>query len=526
MNKAAIYIALLFASTGILDLVTTYSKHHDIVLQDKGLQFADVDIQNIVLWPQKNDVFIIDDKSRNETSTYKVNSHYSGSGPQNILLFKSNLGERSYDQLIIDAVQGGLDFQDTLSLTYEDRVNLFSHTDDFKGKRLLQQENKSFFWKMMDSAFIVSPFLVVLSLVTFWLIDGIIGFTNKFSKKDLGQVIKHTFITIFIVLFFVATYDGQKYSASWVSAFLRILLIVLPVYIALQYAIKKYLPKKDLPDQEMVKFVILYLGTGLTLVISVAIARWVDNHFFNASPFMAMHVINPIQLMIYFAFAIATGNLLNNLRKYYISLNSTKKQLHYSQQEVLASQAELNALQASVNPHFLYNSLNSIASLAQIDPAKTEQMALSLSSFYKYTTNRQDEHLCTLEEEVNMLETYLNIEKIRFGERLIYHIQCPAETLSHKVPRFLLQPLVENAIKYGYNKNNNKIEININSKITDDQLILKIFDNGSPFSDDMKSGYGLRSITKKLKLLFPVKHNIEFINEPQKHVFISIARIL
>ena len=182
----------------------------------------------------------------------------------------------------------------------------------------------------------------------------------------------------------------------------------------------------------------------------------------------------------------------------------------------------MDTLQAKVNPHFLYNSLNSIASLAQINPAKTEEMALALSDFYKHSTNRQEEHLSTVALEIKQLQTYLNIEKIRFGERLQYKLDIAENVLKTQIPRFLLQPIVENAIKYGFDKTTDKIKIRIQGEVINTQLHIRIMDSGESFSGQMNTGYGLRSIKKKLKLLYPNAHEIHFLNKPVKQVHIIL----
>ena len=110
------------------------------------------------------------------------------------------------------------------------------------------------------------------------------------------------------------------------------------------------------------------------------------------------------------------------------------------------------------------------------------------------------------------------LEKIRFGDRLHVIIPDDYDVLDTMIPSFTLQPIVENAIKYGYNTDENVINIRITAETNDKSLILRIYDSGPPFSDNMHSGYGLNSISKKLKVLYPDRHTISFINEPEKYV--------
>jgi len=124
--------------------------------------------------------------------------------------------------------------------------------------------------------------------------------------------------------------------------------------------------------------------------------------------------------------------------------------------------------------------------------------------------------------EFEILEIYLEIEKIRFGERLQVNLNIDETTKDIKLPRFLLQPLVENAIKYGYNEKLNQTHVQVFAEQKENKLHLKILDDGKDFSEEMNTGYGLRSVQKKLKILFPEKHEIAFVNQPQKGVFITI----
>lgn len=198
-----------------------------------------------------------------------------------------------------------------------------------------------------------------------------------------------------------------------------------------------------------------------------------------------------------------------------------KTELDKLKERALQSEAELTALQSSVNPHFLYNSLNSITALVDSDPEKTKAMSIALSNFYKYTTNREEKSITTIAEEIDMIENYLTIEKIRFGERLQYKIDVTENSKHYSIPYFILQPIIENAIKYGYNATEDIIDVRIKININHNQLELKIYDSGKDFDELMDQGYGLRNVTKKLKLIYPNEHIIEFVNDP-KHVYISI----
>ncbi len=192
--------------------------------------------------------------------------------------------------------------------------------------------------------------------------------------------------------------------------------------------------------------------------------------------------------------------------------------------EKLKTRAELDALQAKINPHFLYNALNSIASLVHENPDQAEEMTMLLSKLFRYTTGRDGELFTTLANELEMVRTYLRVEQVRFGERLRVRVEMTDTELGElRLPQFLLQPLVENAIKHGISQlaGDGLIEVLIYEK--QGWLHLCIHDNGPAFPEPMSGGYGLRSIQEKLRLLYADDARLTIQNEPQKQVTIQIA---
>jgi sensor histidine kinase YesM/DUF4097 and DUF4098 domain-containing protein YvlB len=193
--------------------------------------------------------------------------------------------------------------------------------------------------------------------------------------------------------------------------------------------------------------------------------------------------------------------------------------------EKLKSKAQLDALEARINPHFLYNSLNSIAGLIHDKPDKAEEMTIQLSKLFRYTTGRTDENFHTFADELEVIKAYLAIEQVRFGKRLTYSIDCDEVVLDRKIPRFLLQPLVENAIKHGIAKIAHAGEITIEIKQLTDTIFIKIHDNGPDFGEALGGGFGLRSIKEKLQIVFGDKATIDIKNEPEKAIIINLPAL-
>lgn len=219
--------------------------------------------------------------------------------------------------------------------------------------------------------------------------------------------------------------------------------------------------------------------------------------------------------------------LVIHMVRYYTSFSTGKRQenaLRLSRLKTQLHTAQLDSLNARINPHFLYNALNSIAGLATTDGQATRQMALALSRFFAYCSDQQAPHLVSVRQETEIAATYLEIEKIRFGKSIDVHIHIEPEVADCLVPRLLLQPLVENAVKYGRHNNTGNLSIRISVRSAKDRLSISVNDNGAPFPEDLIPGYGLKSIHDKLDVLFPDQYQVELRNEPVKEVYILLNK--
>ena len=187
----------------------------------------------------------------------------------------------------------------------------------------------------------------------------------------------------------------------------------------------------------------------------------------------------------------------------------------------LKVESELAAIHAKINPHFLYNALNSIVNLIHFDPDKAEKMVLSLSDLFRYSINSSENHFASLKEEINLVKTYLQIEHVRFQDQLKYEIDVPEDLHSVQIPKFLIQPWIENAIKHG---TSHITQGSIILKVTqvNDCIQISISDNGPRFPENIDSGYGLKSTIDKLDLLYKGNYSLKIINEPQKQILIEL----
>jgi len=214
----------------------------------------------------------------------------------------------------------------------------------------------------------------------------------------------------------------------------------------------------------------------------------------------------------------------------YLDLEKQKqfdeKELELSRLRELKTKAELEALHSKINPHFLYNALNSIADLSVTDGKKARKMTISLADLFRYSINYSDHNYSTVKDELAMAESYLQIEKIRFEDRLNYTIYSTDEISAYLMPRFILQPLVENAVKHGLKATGKVTELVIHTKLENQSLVISVADDGPDFPEEINPGYGVKSIFDKLDLLFPNAYSVKFLNEPQKQVLIQINKLI
>lgn len=172
--------------------------------------------------------------------------------------------------------------------------------------------------------------------------------------------------------------------------------------------------------------------------------------------------------------------------------------------EQLSKEAELYKLRQQLQPHFLFNSLNSINALIGTRPAEARQMVQQLSDFLRSTLKKEEQQLVKLEDEILSLQLYLEIEKVRFGNRLHTQLEMDADALSLQLPALLLQPLVENAIKFGLYDTTEESQIHVKAIAESGQLFITIENPYDPATAAAQkgTGFGLRSVQRRLFLMF------------------------
>ncbi len=234
-------------------------------------------------------------------------------------------------------------------------------------------------------------------------------------------------------------------------------------------------------------FIWLYLGMVLIKILHPNASQWMEENF-------AVNIFGGY--MLYLTYVIFFYAVI-----YYQGFK--EKVRNEGNLKSLVKEAELHALKSQINPHFLFNSLNSISSLTMTDPAKAQEMVINLSALMRYSLKHDQIDKVPFSEELQNNKLYLQIEKVRFGDKLNAVFNIDENCLNAKIPNMILQPLYENAIKYGVYEATEPVKIVTSSFCTNDALEITISNNYDPQVITKKGeGIGLRNIRDRLQIIY------------------------
>lgn len=336
------------------------------------------------------------------------------------------------------------------------------------------------------------------------------------TKKDFAQTTMVCLISTIMVAAVMTFLDPSHWIRYFYFSFVLSFCIGSMISLFLHISMSR-LQHFSLIPKSSILFVLFLIGGLLGTEIGTLLLK------------MNLDIHAHIQLLL---FNLLLALVFGSIAFIYFSLQEKVKHMAemLKQKEIqeeklmrLKTQAELEALQAKVNPHFLFNTLNSIASLISENPAAAESTVEKLSELFRYTLQCTANSTVKLTEELEIVRSYLQIEKIRFGNRLEFEITSDDRLNNIDVPALLIQPLVENSIKHGISPEVQGGTIRVEAKYIDNECLISVIDSGKGFANEVKeTSFGLKSIRERLTLLYGNKATLNVFHDGNTHIHISI----
>ncbi len=288
---------------------------------------------------------------------------------------------------------------------------------------------------------------------------------------------------------------GINASIAWVDACVSSISLALISYLIINN-MRYYLPGKE---RYWYTFVLSLALSGVwLLIVRVVLWRWFKE---DTAYQQFLSQTSNVRYAISF---LLIGCITMVSLLWYTQKDATESKEREQETLQLAKDAELFKLRQQLQPHFLFNSLNSISALAGLQPEKARHMIQQLSEFLRGTLKKDDQESISLKEEIDYLQLYLDIEKVRFGHRLDTIVSVSEEAAKLYLPALVLQPIVENAIKFGLYDTTEAVTISIMADAIPNALRIVV---SNPYDAETSNlgkgtGFGLSSIQRRLYLIY------------------------
>ena len=247
-------------------------------------------------------------------------------------------------------------------------------------------------------------------------------------------------------------------------------------------------------------------AAGINTAIDLMFQGWIADHIVEAWRSLPSDFTRAYSSMLNYTLVFGVNMILFHVN--YARRAAIQQERQLAEANVAAQQAQLAALRYQLNPHFLFNSLNSISALIVTGRNKdAESMTNRLSAFLRSSLNADPTELIPLDEELALTEEYLDIESVRFGDRLSIHVDCADEACDALVPSFLVQPLVENAVKHAVARSRAPVEIRIHAVMESGTLRIEVANGLVPGDGDeaaagARPGVGIANVRRRLEAVF------------------------
>jgi signal transduction histidine kinase len=253
--------------------------------------------------------------------------------------------------------------------------------------------------------------------------------------------------------------------------------------------------------------IVVFIPIGCLVAQALLLAiGYVDARSFWRGYFNTLRIGMPLGIVFGFG-ALMHGALRGRVQIMEVKLH--EKEIAEERSRKLAAEARLQSLESRIHPHFLFNTLNSISSLIAVDPERAEQTVGQLAVLLRASLDSGQQPLIPLRQELAMVKSYIDIEKVRFGDKLSASVDVPAELEDAKVPPMSVQSLVENAVKHGITSHSAGGEVWVDACVQNGSLRIEVCDSGPGFDlSAIRPGHGLDSLVQRLDTLFGARAHL------------------
>ena len=319
----------------------------------------------------------------------------------------------------------------------------------------------------------------------------------------------------FLVLLGQKAVPGNIILWNFSEAYIWVLFTPLIYAITLRYSFSRESWQKSLAVHLGMSFLVVTAGAWLLLRLT-DVLKWGD----ISTPFHTRLLGLALQDLPRYFVTAAVAQMV----AYYGTLR--EREAESASLEVRLAQAQLEILRAQMEPHFLFNTLSSIATLTGKNPASAEEMTLQLAALLRTSLDCAGSQEIPLQQELDFLQPYLNIQRTRFQDRLTMRVNVEDSILSASVPSLILQPLVENAIRHGIAKSAGPGCVDISARRENGSLRIEISDNGIGMRKQMEpesEGFGLRNTRARLRQLYGSRQEFRVEAGPEGGCRVTLA---
>ena len=332
---------------------------------------------------------------------------------------------------------------------------------------------------------------------------------QKLYKSRISRILSHILFWMVAYFFFVIFYGraNREYSVTIIFASMLFPLSIATTYFINYYLIPRYLFTKKYSKFILLSFYTFVISIWLELIITLSVFIFINNYQIykmDPSSFDSVLLFVGLYFIILFATAIKLVRHSFQIQRRNRELDNLKLET-----ELKLKEAELKLLKAQIHPHFLFNTLNNLYGLTLEKSDEAPNLVLRLSEILDYILYRCNEKQVSLSEEINNLNNYIEIEKIRYSDKLKLDVGFPENTNNFSIAPLIILPFVENAFKHGVSNFPGIAKVKSKISLIENNLIFNIENTKNRNIEKEKNyskGIGLSNVKKRLNLMYPEKH--------------------